>query len=484
VLDPVSTWLREQRLTRGWTIAEMGRKLSQAAKTTGDHTVPRTAILASYVRRWETGKIGLTERYRLHYCAAFELAAAQFGPAPSGREPAAVAELELMAISSGHSASGTARIAPERTACPDWNDVAAEPGSYRESEQRSNVTELVTELAETPRLCHLVALMAEESLDFGEWADTSNIGDATLAHYADQVRQIARDYVHAPPHPMLLDVKRLRDRVFVKLQGHQPPGQTRDLYLIGSQVCGMLAWMSGDLGYQRAAQAQAWTAWVCAEHAAHDGARAWVRAAQSKLAYWDGRFVESAQLADDGLRYAAPGSVPVLLAVQMARALARAGKPDEANRAISRARACRDEVSGDDEIGGAFGLTDAQFHYMSGTTHLWRRDPGQAISESTHAIELFQDRQPNQPHYGPEALTRIDQACAYLQQGSLDGAEAALRPVLDLASELRLELVTQSLGIVRQALTEPALRSAAVAQELQEEIEDYIRESIVHDLRS
>ena len=328
-----------------------------------------------------------------------------------------------------------------------------------------------------------MAAIAEESLDFGEWADTSNVGDATLEHYASQVRQLARDYVHAAPYPLLLDARRLRDRVFVKLQGHQRPGQTRDLYLVGAQACGMLAWMSGDLGYQRAAQSHAWTAWVCAEHANHDGARAWVRATQSKLAYWDARYVESAELADDGLRYAARGSIPTLLASQMARALARAGRLADAGQALSRASAERERASGDEEPGGAFGLTDAQYHYMAGTTQLWRRDPGQAISESERAIQLFQERQPSQPHYGPEALTRIDQVGAYLQQHDLDGADAALRPVLSLPPDLRLELIIQNLGFVRQALAQPEFGDAALARELQEEIEAYCRESIVNDLR-
>jgi transcriptional regulator with XRE-family HTH domain len=80
VLDNLTVWLREQRLAAGWSIAEMGRQLQQAAKATGDHTVPGTAILASYVRRWEAGKIGLTERYRLHYCAALGIQPGQFGP--------------------------------------------------------------------------------------------------------------------------------------------------------------------------------------------------------------------------------------------------------------------------------------------------------------------------------------------------------------------------------------------------------------------
>jgi hypothetical protein len=32
MLDALSGWLREQRLARGWSVAEMGRQLRQAAK--------------------------------------------------------------------------------------------------------------------------------------------------------------------------------------------------------------------------------------------------------------------------------------------------------------------------------------------------------------------------------------------------------------------------------------------------------------------
>jgi tetratricopeptide (TPR) repeat protein/transcriptional regulator with XRE-family HTH domain len=91
VLDNLTAWLREQRLAHGWSIAEMGRQLQQAAKSTGDHTVPSTAILASYVRRWEAGKIGLTERYRLHYCTTLGIPPAEFGARQPATQPLAVA---------------------------------------------------------------------------------------------------------------------------------------------------------------------------------------------------------------------------------------------------------------------------------------------------------------------------------------------------------------------------------------------------------
>lgn len=235
MLDPLCAWLRDQRLARGWSVAEMGRQLTRAAKATGDHTVPRTAILASYVRRWESGKIGLTERYQLHYATALGFPPAQFGPQqPQARQvinPSADTAFCHMATASPLT---TPDVQPR--SADGW---PGDPCGYRERRTRNDAGELARPWTATLPLCQLVVLSAEESLDFGEWADTSNIGDATLEHYATQVRQHARDYVHAPPYPLLLDVKRLRDRVFAKLQGHQRPGQTRDLYLMGSQVCGM-----------------------------------------------------------------------------------------------------------------------------------------------------------------------------------------------------------------------------------------------------
>jgi transcriptional regulator with XRE-family HTH domain len=480
MLDALSGWLREQRLARGWSVAEMGRQLRQAAKTTGDHTIPGAAILTSYVRRWEAGKIAPTERYRLHYCTAFRIPPAQFGPdPPQPQEPTdSVAPLPTERLAADILLAAPA--AQARAALAGWT---GEPSGYRDARTgytTAERTEQPQPAADSPDLW--MTMIAEESLDFGEWADTSNIGDATLEHYAAQVRQLASDYQHAAPYPLLLETKRLRDRVFGKLQGHQRPGQTRDLYLIAAQVCGLLAWMSGDMGYQRAADSHAWTGWVCAEQANHDGARTWIRATQSKLAYWDDRYLESAQLADDGLRYLSADSGHAMLALLHARALARLGRNEEAGEALAGART-RLEQAGPDEVGGLWGVSQARYHHLTGSTHLWRQDPGQVLAETRQALELFEVTPAHQRYYGAEVGTRIDEAQAHLLSHDIDGAHASLRPVLTLAPENRNEPLTQHLGHVRRALADPAFRNAALARELQEEIETYSRESIVHDLR-
>jgi transcriptional regulator with XRE-family HTH domain len=475
MLDPLSTWLREQRLAHGWSVAEMGRQLHLAARQTGDHTVPRTAILASYVRRWEGGKIGLTERYRLHYCAALSLSPAQFDPQRScSQVPANPVEgmhSSELAKTALHAASDAQQheLAPGRLGLRD---------GYGDADRGSSSAEPLPAAALADVL---MAMIAEESLDFGEWADTSNIGDATLEHYTSRVRQLADDYQHEAPHPLLVETRRLRDRVFDKLRGHQRPAQTRELYLIAAQVCGLLAWMSADLSLYRAAEAHAWTGWVCADHADHDGARTWIRVTQSKIAYWDGRFVESVQFAEDGLRYQCSDSGQVMLVLFHARTLARMGRREDADAALGQARDAFERTDAD-LVGGLWSVSPARFHALAGSVQTWRQDPRQALVETSLALEQFHTATPRQHNYGAEVHARIDQAQAHLLMSDLDGAKATLQPVLALPPERRYEPITQHLGQLRQRLAEPSVSNAITAQQLHEEIETYCREAIFHEL--
>ena len=72
-------WLREQRRSRGWDVPQLARQLARAAG--GDrHTLPSQECLLVYIRRWERGTVGVSERYLLLYCAAFGIEPGQFGP--------------------------------------------------------------------------------------------------------------------------------------------------------------------------------------------------------------------------------------------------------------------------------------------------------------------------------------------------------------------------------------------------------------------
>jgi hypothetical protein len=236
--------------------------------------------------------------------------------------------------------------------------------------------------------------------------------------------------------------------------------------------------MTGDLGSYRAADIHAWTAWMCAEQAGHDGARAWVRATQAKLAYWDGRYTESAQLAEDGLGYESPDSARVFLALFRARARARTGQRDEARQALALADAEQDRVTAADLLGGIWELTPGRYHGLAASTRLLLDEPGDAVAEASEAITLSEKAPPGEGHLYAELLVRTVKAQAHLQQPDLDGAATTLRPVLDLSADVRTEPLLQQLHRLRRSLSLPQLGSTPKARELQDEIETYDREAL------
>ena len=318
---------------------------------------------------------------------------------------------------------------------------------------------------------------AGQSAEFGEWAEATNIGSTTLEQLDEDVRQLARDYLNNPPLPLTLATLRVRNRVFTLLEGRQHPDQTRHLYLVAGRLCGLLAWMAGDVGRHSEAETQARTGWLCAELAGADGLRAWVRATQSKVAYWDGRIQESARLADDGLRFAASDSARVLLASLGARAWARLGNADEAHAALARAADER-EHAGEDEVGGLWGFSEAQQSYLAGSTYLWLREPEEALRAADRAVWLYEVGNQADRFYGAETLALIDAATAHLQANELDGAAEKLQPVLSLPQEQRLETFTLRLGEMRDTLRRSRHAGSRPAVDLQRQIEDFRSEAI------
>jgi tetratricopeptide (TPR) repeat protein len=313
---------------------------------------------------------------------------------------------------------------------------------------------------------------AGQSAEFGEWAEGTNVGETTLEQFDDDVRRISRDYLNNPPLPLMLDAIRVRNRVFTLLEGRQHPEQTRHLYLTAGRLCGLLAWMASDVGRHVEADTQARTAWLCAELAGADGLRAWVRAIQSKVAYWDGRLRESAQLARDGLRFGAPDTAHVLLASLGARAWARLGDADEAHAALHTAEEER-ERAGADEVGGLLGFSEAQQSYMAGSAHLWLKEPDQALAAADRAVWLFGVGGQSVRFYGAEMLALVDAAAALTQAGELDGAAERLRPVLELPPEQQLDTFTSRLGELRDGLRRSRYAMSKPAVDMQRQIEEF-----------
>jgi predicted negative regulator of RcsB-dependent stress response len=104
--------------------------------------------------------------------------------------------------------------------------------------------------------------------------------------------------------------------------------------------------------------------------------------------------------------------------------------------------------------------------------------PGRVLTETAEVIALSEAALPGERHLFSWAQAHIDAAHAHLQQGDLDGAATALRPVLDASPDGRIDPVLQQLARLRQTLALPAFAAAPLAQSLQDEIETCRRDAL------
>jgi len=309
----------------------------------------------------------------------------------------------------------------------------------------------------------IVAGAATAAAEFGERAEASSVGPITLEQLQQDLRAIARDYLTQPPFPVLRRTLHQRQRVVALLEGRVRPAHARELYLLAGRLCGLAAWMMVDLGYPTEAGTHARIAGLCADLADHSPLRGWVRATQSKLAYWDGRPRSSAELAEEGLRQNVRDSGRVMLAALAARGWAKAGDADRARTALAVATTERETLAVADEVGGVWSCSQAHQHYLAGTTHLWLRDLEKSARAADRAVWLYQIAHPTERCYGAESMALLDSATAHVLTGDLTEAAHRLAPVLELPPEKRATLITARAGDLRRTLTRsgPGGRPAA-----------------------
>jgi len=82
--EQTGAWLRRERESRGWDRPEMARQLIAAVRSRGGGQLPGVKSLTHNIYRWEGGD-GVSQRYRLAYCAAFGIEPADFPRQESAR---------------------------------------------------------------------------------------------------------------------------------------------------------------------------------------------------------------------------------------------------------------------------------------------------------------------------------------------------------------------------------------------------------------
>ncbi len=332
----------------------------------------------------------------------------------------------------------------------------------------------------------LVQAAAHESSVHAEWAEASNVGEATLEQLDADVRRIATDYVHVPPLPMFAEMLRVRDRIYWLLAGRQKPAATTHLHLLAGMLCGLLANVSTDLSYRDAAAEQARAAWAYGDIIGHNGLRAWTRGMQALIEYWSGRPQHAVRLAQSAGRFADSATAFVRLHSIEARAWSLLGDAQEASRCMGAASDARGSVTGGDdlhdEISGVFGFADTKNYCYTGAAFIHLGQADAALVATSRAVELYAAGPAAQRSYGAESLARVDMAVAYLLKRRLDGAADSLAPVLAIPAGLRIAQLSDRLADVRVRLARPEFSGAREARSLRDRIDDFVGETLVQEL--
>ncbi|MBV9450187.1 MAG: hypothetical protein JO345_30290 [Streptosporangiaceae bacterium] len=464
-------WLRQQREARGWARREMARRLIQAAEAASDATMPGIEHLETYIRRWESGRHQLTERYRLFYCTAFGLRPGQFGTAPLPK-PRTL---------------GPPAVSPDRSGPPG---AAPLPGVVplldlaSRSQPAAGCDEMDEPETDYPAVGRRVVLAAHDASGRVEEAERHRIGEVTREQLHCDVARLARASDTGDPAVVFADMDRIRERVCRLLGRRLWPPEQADLYVALGCLNGLMGNLAVRLGYPDAGEELIRSGWAYADPVGHRPLQAQLRQQLSALMFWRGRYVEARDLAADGLRYVSAGWPGAGLYLHVARAAARLGDADTARRAIGDAHEARDRDYSDELVGmgGQFALSEATHHSLAGAalTEL-AGTAGEAAEELEHAIGLYEkgpgDRE---DHWaGGQPLTGIDLALARLRSGALDAAAAALEPALSLPVPLRIAQVTTRLVVVRGELAAPIYKGSAQARDLAGQVEEFTRQTML-----
>jgi hypothetical protein len=304
----------------------------------------------------------------------------------------------------------------------------------------------------------VVVQEARSSARFTHLVTRSRIEPIALEQLSADIRRLARSFISTPFTELFGEIRDLRRGMTAAVTSNKYPNQLRELYLASSRLSGLMAHICLDLGDYPSADTHARASWLSADLAGHTEMQAWARALQSLVAYWDERYIDAVDAAEDGLRYTRNGTVVVRLLGLQARAHSRRRDQSGALAALEAADMARENVLCPDEITGVFTFPEAKQAAYAGTTllALGRLDlVRRGINESERALTMYQEAAPLDRSVGDILAARLDLVTAHVAGQTLDGAETELAHVLVTpATQRTASIVRRSLAISSE-LTRP-----------------------------
>lgn len=323
------------------------------------------------------------------------------------------------------------------------------------------------------------AMAARRAKDFVLGAERNRVGEEAIGFLDDEVARLVADYPRVPLADIWDDLAAAQDDAFRLLEGGRlRPTQLRDLHFKTAVLSFLMAKGSNDMGDPKAAMMQARTALACAADAEHPGLTALANGLKSLIAYWADRPEDAVHFARQGASHtsAGGGTVGLWMLGLEARAAALLGDAETVRTLTRTAEEQRDHMVPDDldALGGLLTYPAAkQLYYAVEAEVLLGHGDDRLSAQAAEAVNAFSDSGSAHWAFGDLAGAQCNHALTFVHAGDLEGAAAAIRPVLDLPANQRNNGIVVSAERVRHALSGESLRHAVVARELREEIAQY-----------
>lgn len=280
-------------------------------------------------------------------------------------------------------------------------------------------------------------------------------------------------YLSSPAAPMLDQGTKLRSEIIRRIrEGAVRPHEVDDLYLAASRTSGVLSYAALDLGNADAAATHARAAWQLADAARDDELRAWVRGTESLIARFQKDYGRGGQFIVDGLKYAGPGTSTVRLLCGAAQCAANSGDSAAAQHILDVALNARDDAK-PDTVNGLFAFSYAKQLYYAGSSLMWLDDEPalrRAARDAQEAIALWEHEGEQFRSLDDEALAHVYRATALIKLGEIEGAMAAVRPILNLPPERQISWIRRRIAELTVHLDDERYKKSRAAADAQDEL--------------
>ncbi|MEU3290446.1 hypothetical protein [Streptomyces longwoodensis] len=317
--------------------------------------------------------------------------------------------------------------------------------------------------------------------DFLLGADRDRVGEDTLGLLDNEVRRLVAEYPRVPLSAVWSDLLETQEQVFRLLEGGRvrQPYQLRDLNIHGAILSFLVAKGFNDMQVPHEAMTMTRVASACARDAEHPGLIALTDGLKSLIAFWADR-------PEDAYHYASKGAETAANRQGTVSACGCSASRRAPPRCWATRRPCATRTGGQPSAVSTSSWTNwtspaacSPTAARSSSTTAWRprccSATGTRISRRRprKPCRGFSDTSAPDWAFGDLAGSQCDLALVRLYGGDVDGAAAAMRPVLDLPSSHRNNGIIVSAVRVRNALTAGRAGAAVAARDLRAEIEAF-----------